>query len=213
MSCEPLCSQCCKWALWACSGWICMTGRKGEKEVQNCISCAFNARGRFTRSSSSKISLNTSSAALLLCWSKHGLRNERGSKTSRGVLGSGGATLKLTSHGQNPFSVIMGSRYVQGMRLHGNLLTLSVDNKRWGLIKLVEVTQNALTFMLLSSSAFVSSPECPLCSFLLNAVQHFAHSPLTVWTAAEENNDQTESLVHVLHKKVAHFLKVEQTLP
>lgn len=36
------------------------------------------------------------------------------------------------------------------MRLHGNLLTLSVDNKRWGLIKLVEVTQNALTFMVLS---------------------------------------------------------------
>lgn len=57
------------------------------------------------------------------------------------------------------------------------------------------------------SFAFVSSPDCPLTSFLLNAVQHFAHSPLAVWTAAEENNDQTKSPVHVLHKRVGPFLK------
>lgn len=61
--------------------------------------------------------------------------------------------------------------------------------------------------MVLSSLSFVSSPECPLCSFLLYAVQHIAHSPLTVWTAAEENNDQKKSPVRILHKEVARFLK------
>lgn len=72
-------------------------------------------------------------------------------KSSIGRLGSGRGTLKLTSSGQkNPFSVIIGIRYVQGTRLRGNLLTPSVGNKRWGLKKLVEVTLNALTFMVLS---------------------------------------------------------------
>lgn len=103
------------------------------------------------RSSPSKISLNTSSTSPTSLLG-HSLRNERESKTSRGGPGSGRATLKLTSHGQkNPFSVIIGCRYVQAMRLHGKLLTLSVDNKRWGLIRMVEVTRNALTFMVLSS--------------------------------------------------------------
>lgn len=68
----------------------------------------------------------------------------------------------------------------------------------------MEVTQNALTFMVLSQLSFVSTPECPL--FLLNAVQRIAHSPLAVRTAAGENNDQ-KSPVHVLHKEVEHFLK------
>ena len=36
------------------------------------------------------------------------------------------------------------------MRLHWKLLTLSSDKKRRGLIRMVEVTQNELTFMVLS---------------------------------------------------------------
>lgn len=51
---------------------------------------------------------------------------------------------------KNPFSAIIGIRYVQGSGLRRNLLTLSVGNKRRGLKKLVEVTLNALTFMPLS---------------------------------------------------------------
>lgn len=188
--------------------------KERKKKAPNWISSPFNAQGRFTRSLALKISLNTSCTTLLHCWSKQGLRNERQSKASRGGLGWGWAALQLTSRGQNStFSIIIGSRYVQGMRLHGNLLTPSVDNKRWGSYQAGRSDTECINIYVALSSAFVSSPECPLCSFLLNAVQHFAYSPLTVWTAAEENNDQTKSLVHVLHKKVAHFLKVGQTLP
>lgn len=79
MSCELLCSHCSKLALWACLGWICMTGRKErKKEFQTAFLPPFNARGRFMRSSPSKISLTTSSAAPLLCWSTQGLRNMKG---------------------------------------------------------------------------------------------------------------------------------------
>lgn len=86
---------------------------------------------------------------------------------------------------KNPFSAIIGIRYVQGSGLRRNLLTLSVGNKRRGLKKPVEVTLNALTFMPLSPLLLchLQSAHSVLFFFFLlflNAVQHFAHSPLTV---------------------------------
>lgn len=186
-----------------------------KKKVPNCIFFPpFNAQGRFMRSSPSKISLYTSSKALSSVDPHKVWRMKGRVKWSIGRLGSGRGTLKLTSSGQkNPFSVIIGIRYVQGTRLRGNLLTLSAGNKRWGLKKLVEVTLNALTFMVLSPLLLCHLQSAHSVLFFLNAVQHFAHSPLTVWSPAEGNNGQTKSLVHVLHQKVAHFPRVEQTLP
>ena len=101
--------------------------KKGEKKAA-CL-LPLRAQGRFTRSSTFKYP-STPSAHLYCCSSKHGLRTERQSKTSRAGLGSGQATPALTYHGhKKPFSVIIGSRYVQCVKLHGNPLTLSVDNK------------------------------------------------------------------------------------
>lgn len=59
MSCKPLCSRCCKWARRACSGMN-MYERKTRKTSQLLLFfpplLPFDVRGKFTRSSLSKIS-------------------------------------------------------------------------------------------------------------------------------------------------------------
>lgn len=111
------------------------------------------------------------------------------------------------------FCVIIGSRYVHATRLYRNLLTRSVDNKRWGLIKLVEVARNALTFMVLSPLRL-----CHLQSAhtVLSSLMQFSTLPIhpsLCEPLQKKIMTKQKSHVHVLHKKVAHFRKVEQILP
>lgn len=109
----------------------------------------FNTQERFTRSSPSKISLYTSHKALF-CWSAQGLRNKKASKSEHRQAKI--RTIYTQAHiswTEESFWCI-GSRYVQVTRFHRNLLTLSLVTKDGGLWKLVELTLNALTFMVLS---------------------------------------------------------------
>ena len=134
-------------------------------------------------------------------------------RAEEGCLGSGRAALELTSHGQkNPFSVIMGGRYVRRMRLHGNLLTLSVDNKRWGLIGLVEVTRNALTFMALSLLLLCHLRSAHSVLFSLMQFSTLPIHPSLCELLQKKIMTKQNPPVHVLHTEVAHFLKEEQTL-
>lgn len=136
------------------------------------------------------------------------MKGEGGVGTSRGGLGSARAPLKLSSHGQkNPFRVIIGRRYVQATRLHRNLLTRSVDNKRWGLIKLVEVARNALTFMVLSPLRLCHLQSAHTVLFSLMQFSTLPIHPSLCEPLQKKIMTKQKSLVHVLHKKVAHFRK------